>query len=80
MSSDILFLLTRVSFHTENEIVSLLLSNIINSDVDSPQMAAYLHHYICQSYYNSDVSRLAIGYNEIFSELHRTKSHCLISA
>jgi hypothetical protein len=71
MSSDILFLLTRVSFHTENEIVSLLLSNIINSDVDSPQMAAYLHHYICQSYYNSDVSRLAIQNNEIFSELHK---------
>jgi hypothetical protein len=34
-------------------------------------MAAYLHHYICQSYYNNDISRLAIGYNEIFSELHK---------
>lgn len=71
MSTDILFLLTRVSFHVENDIVNTLLSNIINSDVDSPQMAAYLHHSICQSYYNGDVSRLAISYNEIFSELHQ---------
>ena len=70
MSTDVLYLLTRVSFHIENDIVHTLLSNIINSDVDSPQMAAYLHHYICQSYYNNDISRLAIGYNEIFSELH----------
>ena len=57
MSTDVLFLLTRVSFHIENDIVHTLLSNIINSDVDSPQMAAYLHHYICQSYYNNDISR-----------------------
>jgi len=71
MSTDVLYLLTRVSFHIENDIVHTLLSNIINSDVDSPQMAAYLHHYICQSYYNNDISRLAIGYNEIFSELHK---------
>ena len=71
MSTDILFLLTRVSFHVENDIVNTLLSNIINSDVDSPQMAAYLHHSICQSYYNGDISRLAISYNEIFSELHQ---------
>lgn len=71
MSTDVLFLLTRVQFHIENDIVHTLLSNIINSDVDSPQMAAYLHHYICQSYYNNDISRLAIGYNEIFSELHK---------
>jgi hypothetical protein len=71
MSTDVLFLLTRVSFHTENNIVELLLSNIINNNVDSPQMAAYLHHYICQSYYNNDISRLAIQYNEIFSELHK---------
>jgi hypothetical protein len=71
MSTDVLYLLTRVSFHIENDIVDTLLSNIINSDVDSHQMAAYLHHYICQSYYNNDISRLAIGYNEIFSELHK---------
>lgn len=70
MSTDVLYLLTRVSFHIENDIVHTLLSNIINN-VDSPQMAAYLHHYICQSYYNNDISRLAIGYNEIFSELHK---------
>lgn len=71
MSADVLFLLTRVSFHVENEIVSLLLSNIINNDVDSPQMAAYLHHYICQSYYNNDISRMSIEYNEIFSDIHK---------
>jgi hypothetical protein len=71
MSTDILFLLTRVSFHTENDIVNTLLTNLINSDVDSPQMAAYLHHSICQSYYNSDVSRLAIEYNEIYSDIHK---------
>jgi hypothetical protein len=71
MSTDVLFLLTRVSFHTENDIVNSLLYNIINNDVDSPQMAAYLHHYICQSYYNGDISRLAIQYNEIFSDIHK---------
>ena len=70
MSTDILFLLTRVSFHIENDIVNTLLTNLINSDVDSPQMAAYLHHSICQSYYNNDISRLAIQYNEIFSDIH----------
>jgi hypothetical protein len=68
-NANILFLLTRVSFNIENDIVSTLLTNIINTDVDSIQMSNFLHHYICQSYYNNDMTSIVILNNEVLSEI-----------